>query len=179
MPQGKYLRCWFAAFGLVLSMSLLWGCSVNQSQGDEMDKPEESGQEEVEQVVESVVADVVSIEVTGDPNAYQFSVEIASPDAGCDQYADWWEVLTEEGKLVYRRILAHSHVDEQPFVRSGGPVAVKADTVVLVRAHMHPGGYGGSVMKGTVQAGFEQVELGSDLAPGVESEPPQPTGCAF
>lgn len=179
MPQGKCHRCWSAALGLVWGILLLWGCTVSQPQGDEMDKPEESGREEVEQVVESVVADVVSVEVTGDPNAYRFSVGIASPDTGCDQYTDWWEVLTEEGELVYRRILAHSHVDEQPFVRSGGPVAVEADTVVLVRAHMHPSGYGGSVMKGTIQAGFEQVELGSDFAPDVESKPPQPTGCAF
>ena len=124
-------------------------------------------------------ADVVSVEVTGSPNAYQFSVGIASPDEGCHQYANWWEVLTKEGELVHRRILDHSHVNEQPFVRSGGPVAIGADTIVVVRAHMHPGGYGGKVMRGTVQTGFEEMELESDFAAEVESEPPQPTGCAF
>ena len=177
MFQNKRRRRWLIVLCLVVSMLLVWGCVVDQPQVGETEVPEEGEQEE--QVVDTVVADVVSVEVTGDPNAFRFSVEIASPDTGCDQYADWWEVLTEEGELVYRRILAHSHVDEQPFVRSGGPVAVQADTVVLVRAHMHPGGYGGSAMKGKVQAGFEQVELGSNFAPKVESEPPQPTGCAF
>jgi hypothetical protein len=174
MPQKKYRKHRFAAHYLVLGMSLLWGCSVNQPELGETETLEE-----VIQVVDAVVADVISVEVTGDLNAYRFSVGIASPDTGCDQYADWWEVLTEEEELVYRRILAHSHVDEQPFVRSGGPVAIGPDTVVLVRAHMHPGGYGGRVMKGTVQAGFEAVDLGSDFAAQVESEPPQPTGCAF
>jgi hypothetical protein len=179
MSQKKYRKYWFAAHYLVLGMSLLWGCSVNQPELGETAAPVEGEQEESTQMVDAVVADVVSVKVTGDPNAYQFSVGIASADKGCDQYADWWEVLTEEGELVYRRILAHSHVDEQPFVRSGGPVAIGSDTVVLVRAHMHPGGYGGRVMKGTVQAGFEEVDLGSDFAAKVESEPPQPTGCAF
>lgn len=136
-------------------------------------------EEEVDQVAGALGADVVSVEVTGDPNRYQFSVEIASPDEGCHQYADWWEVLTEEGDLIYRRILAHSHVDEQPFVRSGGPVAIGADTVVVVRAHMHPGGYGGRVMRGTVRMGFEEMEFDPDFAVEVESEPPLPTGCAF
>jgi hypothetical protein len=122
---------------------------------------------------------VISVQVTGDPNAYQFSVEVRSPDAGCEQYADWWEVLTEDGRLVYRRILTHSHVDEQPFVRSGGPVPAKSDTVVLIRAHMHPGGYGGRVMRGTVRDGFESAHTDAEFAAGLEGEPPQPTGCAF
>ncbi|MCB0054175.1 MAG: hypothetical protein KDE24_32035, partial [Caldilinea sp.] len=68
------------------------------------------------------VADVFGVTVRGDDGAYQFSVEIASPDTGCNQYADWWEVLDSDGNLLYRRILTHSHVDEQPFIRSGGPV---------------------------------------------------------
>jgi hypothetical protein len=179
MSQKKYRKCWLVTLCLVLGISLLWGCSVNQPGLREVDDLEESDQEEVDQVAGALGADVVSVEVTGSPNAYQFSVGIASPDEGCHQYADWWEVLSEEGELVYRRILTHSHVNEQPFVRSGGPVTIGADTVVVVRAHLHPGGYGGRVMRGTVQSGFEEVELGSDFAAEVESAPPQPTECAF
>jgi hypothetical protein len=44
---------------------------------------------------------------------------------------------------------------------------------------MHPGGYGGKAMVGSVQSGFEEVELRPDFAGDVESESPQPTGCAF
>ena len=179
MPQKKYRKYRFAAHYLVLGMSLLWGCSVNQPELGGTAAPVEGEQEESTQVVDAVVAYVISVEAVGDSNAYRFSVEIASPDTGCDQYADWWEVLTEGGDLVYRRILAHSHVDEQPFVRSGGPVAIDADTVVIVRAHMNPSGYGGTGMMGTVDTGFAKIPFNPDFAPEVEDDPPQPTGCAF
>lgn len=111
--------------------------------------------------------------------AYRFSVEVTSPDTGCDQYVNWWEVLTEDGALVYRRILAHSHVGEQPFVRSGGPVEIDSGTVVWVRAHLYPGGYGGTAFRGTVDSGFEAAIVLPGFAPGVEIESPQPTRCAF
>jgi hypothetical protein len=127
----------------------------------------------------SAGADVVSVSVSGQPGAYQFSVGISSPDTGCDQYADWWEVLGEDGTLYYRRILTHSHVSEQPFERSGGPVAVEAGTVLVVRAHMNTSGYGGKVLKGSVQAGWTQVELGPGFASDVETADPQPSGCGF
>lgn len=130
-------------------------------------------------VPDKIVANVTSVLVTGDPNDYQFSVGVLSPDTGCEQYADWWEVFSEEGTLVYRRILAHSHINEQPFIRSGRPVQISANDVVYVRAHMHPGGYGGVVFKGSVQDGFQEVTVSSDFALGVENEPPQPTDCAF
>ena len=106
-------------------------------------------------------------------------MEVASPDTGCDQYADWWEVFSEDGQLLYRRILLHSHVGEQPFVRSGGPVNIAADTVVYVRAHMNTIGYGGMLMKGTVQDGFKPAEVEAGFGSGLERVPPQPEDCAF
>jgi len=126
------------------------------------------------------LADVLSVRASGEPGAYQFAVEVSSPDTGCDQYADWWEVLSEDGQLLYRRVLDHSHVNEQPFVRSGGPVAIEADVVLWVRAHMNTaGGYGGKALKGSVEKGFEKADLDADFAAGVASEPPLPDGCAF
>lgn len=121
-------------------------------------------------------ANVTAVEVRGEPGAYTFSVTVESPDIGCAQYADWWEVLDFDGGLIYRRILLHSHVDEQPFTRSGGPVPVAADVQVWVRAHMSTGGYGLG-MFGSPGAGFEQRTTPRFRS--AEQAPPQPDGCAF
>jgi hypothetical protein len=122
---------------------------------------------------------VTAVEVSGEAGNYRFRVTIASPDTGCDQYADWWEVVGEDGTLHYRRILAHSHVNEQPFTRSGSPVDIAPDTVVWVRAHMQPGGYGGQAFRGTVADGFEQATPPPAFAPALADMPPLPDGCAF
>lgn len=127
-----------------------------------------------------VHADVVGVEVSGEAGAYQFSVEVSSPDTGCDQYADWWEVVSEDGEsLLYRRILAHSHVDEQPFVRSGGTVDIESDTEVVVRAHMNTGGFGGAALRGSVAGGFEVFEPELSFGAVLGSVVPLPDGCAF
>jgi hypothetical protein len=123
------------------------------------------------------VADVKAVAVSGAPNDYTFAVTVASPDTGCDRYANWWEVVGEDGRLLYRRILRHSHVRDQPFERDGGPVPIGADTRVFVRAHMHPGGYGGVVMVGTPADGFGPANDLPELDPAIESAEPQPRGC--
>ncbi|MEZ4385249.1 MAG: hypothetical protein R3A79_28230 [Nannocystaceae bacterium] len=125
---------------------------------------------------DAALADVLSVSAAGS----QWSVEVRSPDAGCERYADWWEVVTPGGDLIYRRILAHSHVDEQPFTRSGGPVEVGADDEVIVRAHMSPGGYGGQALRGSAGGGFTvDASIAADFAPALEQAPPLPEGCAF
>lgn len=124
------------------------------------------------------VADVVQVAVRGEPGAYTFSVTIRSPDTGCEQYANWWEVLDADGNLIYRRILGHSHVGEQPFTRSGGPVDVAADTTVWVRAHMNATGYGGVSRRGQPNGEFATMPFPNNL-PSVENHAPQPNGCAF
>ena len=45
-------------------------------------------------------------------------VTLAHPDTGWDHYADGWEVVTGDGTSLGLRVLAHPHVDEQPFTRS-------------------------------------------------------------
>lgn len=130
-------------------------------------------------------ADAVSVDVSGSPGAYTFSVGIRSDETGCERYADWWEVLRPDGALVYRRILGHSHVDEQPFIRSGGPIPVRADDEVLVRAHLRPNGveapgvYRGAALRGTASGGFEATELEPGFASELETAAPQPGSCAF
>ncbi|MEM8807767.1 MAG: hypothetical protein AAGF01_17240 [Cyanobacteria bacterium P01_G01_bin.38] len=127
----------------------------------------------------AALADVTAYEVSGEPGAYTLSVTVSSPDTGCQQYADWWEVIDDSGNLLYRRILAHSHVDEQPFSRSGGPVNIQPDQDVIIRAHMDPGGYGGQVFQGTVAAGLNPAPHPPDFALDLETQPPLPEGCAF
>ncbi len=135
-------------------------------------------------------ANVVAVSASGNPGAYTFNVSVESADVDCSQYADWWEVVAEDGSLIFRRILEHSHTDENgttdanapgnTFTRSGGPVAIDADDVVIVRAHMNTGGYNGAVMRGTVAAGFvEAPDIGAQFAADVEDEDPQPTRCLF
>ena len=126
-----------------------------------------------------ILADVISVQASGSEGAYQFTVGIGSPDTGCEQYADWWEVISEDGELIYRRILLHSHISEQPFVRSGGPVSISPETVVWVRAHMNIGGYGGAAFKGSVQSGFIVADLDMDFAINLAETAPLPDGCAF
>jgi len=124
-------------------------------------------------------ADVISVQASDEPGTYQFTVGIRSPDTGCQQYADWWEVVSEDGKLLYRRVLLHSHVNEQPFTRSGGPVAIQSESVVWVRAHMNTSGYGGKAFKGTVKSGFIEANPGKDFAANLAYQPPLPDGCDF
>lgn len=124
-------------------------------------------------------ADIVAVHATGDSGAYRFEVTVRSPDEGCEQYADWWEILYPDGRLLYRRVVSHSHVDEQPFTRSGGPVPAEAGAIVWVRAHMHPAGYGGSAFRGSVEQGFETANLPATFAADVANHAPLPPACRF
>ena len=122
---------------------------------------------------------VTGIRISGKQGEYMFHVGLKSDDTGCEQYADWWEVVDSKGTLLYRRILAHSHVDEQPFTRSGGPVAISDEQVVIVRGHMNKAGYGSNIFKGSVDKGFTAYAADAEFASNLETSPPLPDGCAF
>lgn len=124
-------------------------------------------------------AKVTAVECVGQPFNYTFEVTIESADLGCEQYADWWEVLTPDSKLIYRRILTHSHVDEQPFTRSGGIVNTGADDPIIVRAHMNNLGYGMQVFSGTPREGLVIDSLDQSFGLSLESIDPLPNDCAF
>ncbi|NKB65865.1 MAG: hypothetical protein GKR89_02275 [Candidatus Latescibacteria bacterium] len=128
---------------------------------------------------DSTKAHITAVAASERAGGFNFSVTVLSPDLGCQQYADWWEVLSQDGELLYRRVLLHSHVGEQPFSRTGGPVNIAADQTVWVRAHMNTSGYGGTAYTGSVQAGFQAAGLDSSFAPEVDGQPPLPTGCDF
>ncbi len=124
-------------------------------------------------------AAVSAVSISGAPLSYTFSVTVQSPDTGCDQYADWWEVLRADGSLVYRRILGHSHVTEQPFTRSGGPIELSDNEQIIVRAHMNNAGYGDQVFRGSVLEGLTKSTLGSAFMDELAFVDPLPASCAF
>ena len=139
---------------------------------------------------DSAYAHVRAVSISGDAGAYTVAVTIESADVDCDQFCNFWEILDEEGHLIFRRNLDHSHTDENgtsdpgapgnTFTRSGGPVDLASDQVVLVRAHMSTGGYEGDVMRGSAEEGFEVVrDLPGDFAADVEFEEPLSHTCLF
>ena len=156
---------------------LLWiSCCSSDKKEDVQD---ENSEEEKMLETNQGVARITDISVSGEENQYTFSVTIESPDLGCQQYADWWEVIDLDGNLIYRRILTHSHVDEQPFTRSGGPVTISENSEVYIRAHMNTTSYGTMVFKGSVSNGFSSDNLNGEFAKSLEEASPLPSGCAF
>ncbi|NIA67249.1 hypothetical protein HBA54_01430 [Pelagibius litoralis] len=91
-------------------------------------------------------ADVVAVEAVleGD-DTWRFSVTVRHADEGWDHYADRWQVLTPDGKVLGTRVLLHPHEAEQPFTRSLGGVVIPAEIdQVIVRAHDSVHGDGGA-----------------------------------
>ena len=91
------------------------------------------------------VADVLEVEAVPEAGgAWRFNVTVAHADDGWEHYADRWEVLAPDGRLIATRVLLHPHVQEQPFTRSlGGVVIPEGVTRVIIRAHDKKHGLGG------------------------------------
>ena len=128
---------------------------------------------------DTIKANVTDVQTSGKEGAYRFAVTLKSDETGCEQYADWWEILNEKGELLYRRILMHSHPDTQPFTRSGGVVAISSNTTVYVRGHMNKLGYVGAVMKGSIDKGFIAVTDLPTFSKSIERQTPLPKGCLY
>ena len=99
-------------------------------------------------------ADVVGVRMVERGGTYSFSVTVRHADAGWEHYADKWEVVAPDGKVIDARVLAHPHDSEQPFTRNLGGVRIPADlTKVRVRAHDKVHGYGGREMEVDMKTG--------------------------
>ena len=91
---------------------------------------------------------IVNVEVTNNNDSYRFDVTLRHDDAGWDHYADGWEVLSPEGKVLGKRVLAHPHVSEQPFTRSLSGVHIPQGlSSVSIRAHDSVHGYNKEVFE--------------------------------
>lgn len=63
--------------------------------------------------------------------AWQVTVTLRHGDTGWDHYADGWDIRTDDGTVLGHRVLAHPHVDEQPFTRSLSGVEISEHTTDL------------------------------------------------
>ncbi len=85
--------------------------------------------------------EIINVEVACSSSC-TFSVTLKHADEGWDHYANQWDVMTMDGRLLKSRVLYHPHVDEQPFTRSLSGVKIPAGTTrVKVRAKDLKHGY--------------------------------------
>ncbi len=88
-------------------------------------------------------AEIVGVEARADGASWAFSVTLRHGDTGWDDYADGWRVVLEDGTVLGTRVLYHPHVNEQPFTRSLGGVAIPGGvTQVFVEARTLAHGWG-------------------------------------
>ena len=138
------------------------------------------------QLIEGAV--VLEVEADDPQSPKILTATIDSPDKGCDQYADWWEVLEPDGTLIQRQVIAKPHPDEQPFTSQ---MKLKKDLdpeqTVMIRAHFSDGiylqtyqqsfNYTDQALQGSVARGFGLVRPSQRFAAWLEDEEPQPPEC--
>jgi len=109
-------------------------------------------------------ADVLSASARCDrASICTFVVTVRHADEGWKHYADGWEVLSLDGRVLATRVLRHPHVGEQPFTRDLRGVEIpEAIHKVKIRARDSVHGYGGEEIV---------VELLRPPAPQPESGP--------
>lgn len=97
-------------------------------------------------------ADVLFVSATETAvGLWTFSVEVAHPDTGWEDYTDGWDVVLPDGTVAkvspddpFTRLLLHPHETEQPFTRSQSNIPIPPTiTTVTVRAHDLVDGFGG------------------------------------
>lgn len=92
-------------------------------------------------------ADVIEATVEPSQKGYRVTATVSSADTGWDRYADAWEVRDTTGTVLGTRVLAHPHVDEQPFTRSLDGVEIPAGVVTVeIAAHDSMHGFCGNTV---------------------------------
>ena len=134
------------AFALLIGLLAVASCAANGA-GDGELLPPDDPKEHVESFDSSLeysqVVYVVADEIS--PGVFAFSVTLRHDDEGWDHYADLWEVVSpEDGEILGERVLAHPHVNEQPFTRSKSGIEIPNGLDgVVVRSKCTVHGYGG------------------------------------
>lgn len=97
-------------------------------------------------------ADVVDVRVQMQADgSYRFAATVRHADEGWDHYADAFEIIGPDDDVLGARVLAHPHVNEQPFTRSLGGVKIpRGVATVKVRARDKVHGLGGKAYQVTL-----------------------------
>ncbi len=86
--------------------------------------------------------EIVNVQAAQSGSTWRFDVTLRHADTGWEHYTDGWEVLTTDGTSLGLRVLAHPHVNEQPFTRSlGGIMIPEGTTEVTIRARDNVDGW--------------------------------------
>ncbi|CEL99265.1 unnamed protein product [Vitrella brassicaformis CCMP3155] len=124
-------------------------------------------------------ADILDLGIkNGTSGGYVLKVRYTSTDKDCTQYMNWYELLDEEGRLLFKRHMTHPHTKFPIWRETLLPVdGVYDDTTVIVRGHMYPNGYSGKAIKGSIKDGFQPIDLPSDYAREAETGGPEAPEC--
>ncbi len=70
----------------------------------------------------------------GSDKTWTFAVTLKHADEGWDHYANEWQVIAADNKILATRTLYHPHVNEQPFTRNTSGVKIPAhmDSVRII-----------------------------------------------
>jgi hypothetical protein len=79
---------------------------------------------------------VLSVKFEEKRSSWTVRTTLEHSDEGWKHYADAWRIMGEDGTEYGTRILAHPHVNEQPFTRSLSGVKIPRDVkIVFIEAH--------------------------------------------
>jgi len=97
--------------------------------------------------------DVIDATATqANDGSWRFNVTLRHDDTGWDHYANQWQVVTNDGKVLATRVLAHPHVEEQPFTRSKSGIRIpESEDSVIVRAGDSVHGVGGKTLSVSIR----------------------------
>ncbi len=91
--------------------------------------------------------DVENIKITAlEGERFRIDVTLRHDDTGWEHYANRWDVLDEANNVLGTRVLAHPHVNEQPFTRSLTLEIPKNIKQITIRGHDLVHKYGGKHM---------------------------------
>lgn len=72
--------------------------------------------------------EVVNVKATqASDKTWNFAVTLKHADEGWDHYANEWQVIAPDNKILATRTLYHPHVNEQPFTRGTQGVKIPDD----------------------------------------------------